>query len=212
MTTLGLSIAREQMYDIVTPSNAFHEALLANREDAIVDALLRDGDPQGMPAAAQATHELTQLVISWALNLEALSAQDIPELHESAHFRKFQRLIRGVAQRIDREADEARYHAQLKEEAEEIIASWYDSRKEFGKNMRQALFGVAALTANALRFAKRKDFTGLATIGPLAVGTVRSGKAVLDNLRGGGPYHYLSELKRAENRFLRMTFPLGLER
>jgi len=44
MTTLGLSIAREQGLDIVTDSGEYHEALLAKREDAIFGALLEGSE------------------------------------------------------------------------------------------------------------------------------------------------------------------------
>ena len=42
MTTLGLSIARDQQYDIVTADGEYHEALLATQEDSIFEVLLHD--------------------------------------------------------------------------------------------------------------------------------------------------------------------------
>jgi hypothetical protein len=40
MTTLGLSIAREQQYDIVTPSARFYETLLTSNQKDLLDVLL----------------------------------------------------------------------------------------------------------------------------------------------------------------------------
>jgi hypothetical protein len=39
-TTLGLSIAREQQYDIVTPSARFYETLLTSNQKDLLDVLL----------------------------------------------------------------------------------------------------------------------------------------------------------------------------
>lgn len=212
MTTLGLSIARELSFDIVTPTGRFHEALLANKEEAIFDALLKTGGPPADTSNIQVRNDLTQAVITLAVNLEALEPEDIPELQASNHFRKFQRLIRAAARTIDRDATPDAYKAQLTHEAEEIVEAWHDAQKEVSKKVREILVQSFALSARVFKFAKKPDFAELAILGPLALGVIRSGRGLIDNLRHGDPYHYLSQLKRAENEFLRLTFPLGLER
>jgi hypothetical protein len=73
MTTLGLGIAGDQHYDIVTNSDAFHETLLAAKEDQIFDRLLHAGAVH-KPAIGktQARHVLGQLVITLTgVNYEA---------------------------------------------------------------------------------------------------------------------------------------------
>src|SRR5579862_6353238 len=64
MTTLGLSIARDQQYDIVTADGDYHEALLATKEDAIFETLLHDSISGRTTTKAQTRHELGQLVIT----------------------------------------------------------------------------------------------------------------------------------------------------
>jgi len=62
MTTLGLSIAEEQRYDIVTPSSDFHETLLATNKDGIFNALLNPF--AAVPhTSTQTRSDLAQLVI-----------------------------------------------------------------------------------------------------------------------------------------------------
>src|SRR5262249_23899918 len=58
MSTLGLSIAHEQQYDIVTPSVEFHEKLLAVEEGDIFDALLGNRTPKQIPTTGQVRHHL----------------------------------------------------------------------------------------------------------------------------------------------------------
>lgn len=57
MTTLGLSIAAEQSYDVVTRSTHFHEMLLVQHEDSILDALLTEEHAPAI-GTSQATYDL----------------------------------------------------------------------------------------------------------------------------------------------------------
>jgi hypothetical protein len=86
MTTIGLSIAREQALEIVTPSKAFHEALLTTEEDKIFDALLSHETQTTITAEAR-RYDLAQLVIVLGINLHALRPEDIPQLQSFAHSR-----------------------------------------------------------------------------------------------------------------------------
>jgi hypothetical protein len=209
MTILGLSIAREQEYDIVTESGAFHEALLASSEEAVIDALLENKSPAVQ--ANQIEYDLSQLVITAAVNFQALQPEDIPELHASKRFRTFQHLIRAAAERVY-PTDEEAYNKQLKQQAEEIIEAWQSAQREISARLRELFFQGLALSARAFKLAKGGDFNDVASIGPTAVGFVRNVRALFDYARHRGPYHFLTEVRNAEQDFLRMTFPLGLER
>jgi hypothetical protein len=98
MTTLGLSIAREQRYDIVTAEGAFHEALLATKAHDVFDALLRDDPNDTEHTRPQARQDLAQRVVFLTgINYEALHPESIPELQASTQFQSFQRVLRAGA-------------------------------------------------------------------------------------------------------------------
>lgn len=215
MTTLGLSIAREQRYDVVTPSSDFHEALLATREDDIFEALLSSDKPEPSPTLAQANHDLGQLVINLTgINYESLRPEDIPELQSSKHFVKFQQLIRMNAHLIERDADPKAYHDQLISLAKEIIDAWHESKLNLSKDLRDALFESGLrVSGEALKaLVAGGDATGLAAAGGVAIGLLMVKVRRLKEKRPhGSPYQYLTEVTKAEDEILRMTFPLGLE-
>jgi hypothetical protein len=101
MTTLGLSIATDQHYDVVTADGAFHEALLATSEEDVFDAVRR-GTGRLPGTRAQARHDLIQRVIILSgVNFAALRPEDIPELQSSKHFQGFQRILRHATTTID---------------------------------------------------------------------------------------------------------------
>jgi hypothetical protein len=213
MTTLGLSIAREYHYNIVTPSTDFHEALLATRDDAIFEALLTD-KPMIIPTSAQASHDLGELVIAMTgINFQALAPEDIPELQESEHFRKFQRLIRANAQRIQREDDIEDYRARLQSEGEEIIDAWNETKSDVSKGIKDALYDSALpLTGEALKvLIKGPDFYTLAIAGTVAIALLTRRIPGLIKKAQAGPHQYLTEVIKAQNEMLRITYPLGLE-
>ena len=211
MTTLGLSIAKEQDYDIVTPSAEFHERLLATREDRIFDALLAETPTQD-PTATQARNDLGQLVIAMAgVNLNALDVESIPALQESRHFRGFQKLIRARARNIERREGDGLYERDVKDTAEEIIEAWQGTRRDVSGDVGDAFFGETSTVSSE---AARHVLMGAVDVfaaGGVAVGILLSA-ARARGKRATGPYGYLTEVLAKENRAIRMTFPLGLER
>ena len=212
MTTLGLSIAREQGYDIVTPSAQFHETLLATKEDAIFDTLLTTEKSRLIPATAQTRHDLGQLVISLTgINYEALRPEDIPELQASKNFRKFQRLIRTVAQKIDRDEDPKAYRAQLETEAREIIDTWHETKSDLGSSIRDVLFQGSLTTAALKMLIQGNGITDLVVGGLVAIGLLISKRHPREKQQHVAPYQYLTEVIKEQRESLRMTFPLGLE-
>ena len=126
MTTLGLSIAHEQNYDIVTPTVEFHDALIATDEDDIFDVLLSDTRRKPARPTRQASRDLAQLVITFSgVNFKALRPQNIPYIQESKHFRKFQLLIRTRALKAANEEPDA-YKENLRlETAQPTQTSWF---------------------------------------------------------------------------------------
>ena len=214
MTTLGLSIAREQHYDVVTPSSEFHEALLTTKENEVFDALLSSDEPKTVPTIAQVGHDLGQLVITLTgINYEALHPEQIPELQSSQHFQKFQRLIRTSAHLIESENDAEGYRARLRSEANEIIDAWHETKSDLSKDLRDALFEATLIfSAEALRVHAGAEATGLVSAGGLAIGLlVIKGLRLKEKRMRGSPYQFLTQVIHSENEVLRMTFPLGLE-
>ena len=217
MTTLGLSIAREQHYDVVTPSTEFHEALLTTKESEIFDTLLSSDEPKPVPTIAQVGHDLGQLVITLTgINFESLQPEHIPELQSSKHFHKFQRLIRSNAHFVDREGDPEGYRERLLSEANEIIDAWHEIKGDLSKDLRDALFeSTLIFSAEALKALKAQagtDTTGLVAAGGIAIGLLMiKGLRLAEKRRRGSPHQYLTQVMQAESEVLRLTFPLGLE-
>ncbi len=209
MTVLGLSIAGEQHYDIVTPSADFHETLLTSRQEDVLAKLLTVGNPTPAPTAAQARHDLGQLVIALTgVNYQALQPEDIPELQASKSFQSFQALIRSSAAAIPRDEAPESYREELRRKADEIIEMWNQTRNNLSRGLRSALFAPGlALAGDALEsLIQGAGVIGLAIGGGVAIGTLAH-----ERRQAAAPYQYLTEILKAENEFLRMTFPLGLE-
>ena len=215
MTTLGLSIAREEHYDIVTPSARWHETLLAFNENEIFERLLAKDKPTPSISASQARHDLAQYVITMTgINYEALRPEIIPELQESKNFQKFQQLIRVKSPSIDREDDVDAYEEQLKIEAQEIINSWQETKNDISGDLKDALFEQAlVLSGEALKaYVTGPDVSSLVIAGGMAVTlVVRKGIRIRQKQKLGNPYQYLTEIEHAQDQFLSMTSPLGLE-
>jgi hypothetical protein len=215
MTTLGLSIAREQRYDIVTPSTRFHEMLLTSRQDAVFDTLLSTQEPNPAPTPAQARHDLGQLAITLTgVNYQALRPEDIPELQSSEHFHKFQDLIRTTAQRIDREDDARPYEQQLRCEAKKIIDAWHEAKRGLSRELKNALFEDGLmLSSEVLKgLLTGPQKTNLVIAGGVAIALVtRRVLRFRKKMKQGDQYHYLTRIVRKQNDFLRISFPLGLE-
>jgi hypothetical protein len=218
MTTLGLGIARDEHFDIVTPSSELHETLLATEVPDVFSTLLAEdkGDAASPRSAPQVRRDLGQMVITLSgLNFEALRPEAIPKLQASPHFQKFQRLLRSHARNIDQNADPRDYRPQLEAEAEEIVGAWQDTRSSLSADLRDALFEQGAvMSAETLKgLWQGVDVTELCVTGGLAVVLLarrameqRSKRSTAD------PYQYLTQVVRAENEALRIAFPLGLER
>jgi hypothetical protein len=152
MTTLGLSIARDQHYDIVTADGEYHEALLATKEDAAFETLLRGRTNDETTTPAQTRQELGQLVITMSgVNLNALLPERIPELQASPHFHAFQRLLRTSASTVDGDVDHREYQSQLRQEADHIVTEWQETKQDVSKDLREVLFEGVALGAEALK-------------------------------------------------------------
>jgi len=215
MTTLGLSIAEEQQYDIVTPSSDFHETLLATKEEGIFDALL---SPSGVAPhkSAQPRRDLGQLVITLAgINYQALRAEDIPSLQASRHFVGFQKIIRRTARSIDPGLNTEDYNEALQDAAGEIIQAWSDTKQNATNTVRKTLstsaYGVSgsALTTY-LTHADVKHAVIGAGVG-IGIRFVETSADLFKKWRKPRPYQYLTELVKAQDELLRLTFPLGLE-
>lgn len=215
MTTLGLSIAREQGYDIVTPSIQFHETLLANREDEIFDVLVDTGQPSPRVTHAQAQHDIGQLVITLTgVNYQALQPEDIPEIQASQQFTRFQHIVRTQAQLVNGEDGPAKYEAQIKQEAQLIIEAWHDATKSLRKGLRELLVEEGlTLSGEALKsLHSGANTVDLAIAGGVAVGLLVNKGLRVKSEQKASPYQYLSEIVAAQNEPLRLTYPLGLER
>jgi len=214
MTTLGLSIAREQHYDIVTPSVRFHETLLASTPAELFDVLLGE-QTAAVRTDNQVRHDLGQLVISLTgVNYQALRPEDIPELQGSTNFVKFQTVVRDAARSIVADGDLREYESGLKSEGQKIINAWHETGSHLSKAIKDALFeGTLVLSGEALKaYLKGTDTAELAISGGVAIGifVLKARRAFEES--GSNPYQYLTEIVENQNQALRLTFPLGLER
>ena len=88
MTTLGLSIARDEDLDIVTDSGEYHEALLTSDEGVIIDALLSNANSRAAgPLDRQ--QALGELVFALSgIKLKAIRPEHIPGLHSTPGFQR----------------------------------------------------------------------------------------------------------------------------
>ncbi len=215
MTTLGLSIAEEQQYDIVTPSSDFHETLLATKEDGIFNALLNP--PGDVPRkSTQTRNDLGQLVITLAgINFEALRAEDIPALQASKHLAGFQKTIRRTAHTIAPRLDAEDYRESLKDAAGEIIQAWSDTKQNTRRAIHKTLStSTYAVSGSALTTYLTHADVKHAVIGAgVGIGTrfIETTTDLFKKWRKPRPYQYLTEFVEAQDEMLRLTFPLGLE-
>ncbi len=215
MTTLGLSIAEEQQYDIVTPSSDFHETLLATKEDGIFNALLNP--PGDVPRkSTQTRNDLAQLVITLAgINFEALRAEDIPALQGSKHLAGFQKTIRRTAHTIAPRLDAEDYRESLKDAAGEIIQAWSDTKQ----NTRSAIHKTLSTSTYAVSGSALTTYLTHADVKHAVIGAgvgigirfIETTTDLFKKWRKARPYQYLTELVESQDEMLRLTFPLGLE-
>ena len=212
MTTLGLSIAREQHYDIVTPNAKYHETLLATNEDAITETLLNGPRHATTSTVAQTRHDLTQLAITLSgVNYSAIPPEAIPELQASPHLNKFQHAIKQWAASIDRNNDDEVYQSELRQTAGEIVEAWHDTRHDMLKRLKTpVLVAGAALTASALKAHYHvAQPTALVIDAALAI-VLLTYHAISALPKRPSPYQYLTEIVAAQDETLRITFPLGI--
>jgi hypothetical protein len=213
MTTLGLSIASDQHYDVVTADGAFHEALLATSEEDVFH-VLRRGTRRLLGTRAQARHDLIQRVIILSgVNFAALRPEDIPELQSSKHFQGFQRILRHATTAIEVDTHPEAYAAQIKEEADHIISSWQDVKRTLSKTVRGALFDAAiTLSAEGLKaLTKIPDKMALVVAGGMLI-TRTVSKVSTALKQRDSPYQYLTQIVNAQQPFTKVALPLGLER
>jgi len=215
MTTIGLSIARDEQADIVTPSAAFHETLLTTNQDEIFHAILSGKQTTSVSSQAQRKRDLSQLVVTMTgINYQALRPEDIPELQASKHFSAFQQQLQKAAQSIPTNQDPRDYTVTLKQHAEKIINEWQENKSKIGRNLKDVLYQTGlTLSALALKASiKGPDWTDLFISGGVAIGVlINKGKRIREQRRED-PFQYLTTLAKAQNETLRITYPLGLER
>jgi hypothetical protein len=126
MTTLGLSIAEQFGYDIVTNSNQDHETLISTTTNDIIDRLLGIKERPNAPDQGAVANELGQLIITRTINLKAITIDDIKELHENTEdFRQFRQYLTSAAASIGPVGDTQERHKRLKQRAAEIIEAWH---------------------------------------------------------------------------------------
>lgn len=215
MTTLGLTIAQEQQYDVVTPSSEFHETLLSTKEEGIFAALLNPMTPTP-PTNAQRRNDLGQLVVSLTgVNYQALRPEDIPEIQASKHFTAFQKMIRQSGHTINPGVGAEEYKENLKDAAEQIIEAWRGTQADVSSTIRKALSASAyALSGSALTtYLTHADVQHTLVGAGVGVGIrfLETGVDLVRKWRKPRPYQYLTEILEAQNEMLRLTFPLGLE-
>src|SRR5579871_1372062 len=215
MMTLGLSIAQEQHYDVVTPTSLFHETLLSTTEDGIFGALM---NPLTQLAAtsSQTRNDLGQLVVTLTgVNYQALRPEDIPELQSSKHFTAFLKTIRQTAHTVNPQLEPEEYKQSLKDAAEKIIEEWQGIHGDVGGTLRKTLAASAyALSGAALTTYLTHTDVQHAVIGAgvgVGVRFLEAGIGLLRCWRKPRPHQYLTEIVSAQNEMLRLTFPIGLE-
>lgn len=94
MSCIGLAIAEQYGFDIVTDQTATHETVISSSQEQIFERLLGSAVPSS-PSQETTANELGQLVIGMTgLNLQAIQPADIIQLQaEKQDFRNFRRLL-----------------------------------------------------------------------------------------------------------------------
>lgn len=212
MTTLGLSIARDEHYDIVTSDGKYHEALLATKEEAIFETLLRGYSNSETNTLAQTRRELGQMVIILSgVNFDALLPERIPELQASPRFRTFQQLLRASASTFNQDIDDREYRDQLRQEANQIVTAWQETKHDVSKDLREVLFEGVALGAEALKTViKGPEMLELGIVGGIGLWRVASKVFGLFERRERA-HHYLTDVLQAQHPVLKLMYPLGIQ-
>jgi hypothetical protein len=212
MTTLGLSIAREQRLDIVTDSGEYHEALIANREDAIFEALLARADASN-PEGLERRRQVAEMVIALSgINLKALRPEDLPELHASPSFQVFQDQLRKAAAAVESTNNPEAFRNQLEREAGALVEAWNGTRFELAREVKEAVPDVAkplaaGLGGMLLGAAVNPVVVGVGAAVGLLFRTVKAIRQLPEGQR-----QFLTHVERQQDDAIRLQFPLGLER
>jgi hypothetical protein len=217
MTTLGLSIAEQFGYDVVTNSNQDHETLISTTTNDIIDRLLGVKErPNALDQGAVA-NELGQLIITRTINLKAITIDDLKELHENSEdFRNFRQYLTSSATSIGPVADPEERYRSLKQHAAEIIEAWHTYQRRLPRKILDALIDVSDLQPSQLITSLT---TGSATLTQLGVD-----KGILVTLATYGafriyegyreqrahPLRYLSQIAKKQDPETLFAYPLGL--
>ena len=211
MTTLGLSIAREERLDIITDSGEYHEALLACDEGGIIDALTEEPEARGS-SAFERRREIGELVLTISgVNLSSLRPEQIPELHNAPGFHDFQNALRRAAAAIEPTNDPRAYDEQLRSEAADIVAAWQQTRFDLKAELKAALpepikaTGVAVVTGLLAAAGASPIVIGASVGVGLAVTRVQAGVKAYRGKR-----QFLSQVIERQDSALQLQFPLGL--
>src|SRR5262249_49107550 len=156
-------------------------------------------------------HDLAELVISLGINLHALRAEDIPELHSSPNLQAFQQLIRKTAQAIPRFGHAEDYKDALRTKAEEIVNAWHNTQTDLGESLKKIFFvGLISAGAEAAHqlTGLERNITNLLVEAGIGIYVYRGMQAI--DQPSNAPYQYLTQVPQAENPFVRGTFPLGI--
>lgn len=213
MTTLGLSIARDEELDIVTDSGEYHEALLASDEGVILNALLGDATPV-TAGALDRQQAMGQLVFALSgINLRSIRPEHIPELQGTPGFLEFQDSLRRAAAVVDPASNPKSYQEQMQREAATIVNAWRDTQLSLTSELKSVLPEQAKGVSSALLTAM---LTGVGA-NPVALGAgvgvglvthaIKAGRRALKSRN-----QFLSRVEGRQDEFLRFQFPLGLER
>jgi hypothetical protein len=127
MTVLALALAKENGFNVVTPSRKAHKALLANTTEHVLAKLLNGAIPPDDDLGGEVTvQELCQVVLMTGFDLTRLKPTDIRDMVRDGgkDLRKFYGKLSRLADNIPPEmADEERAR-RLKAKAEEVLEDW----------------------------------------------------------------------------------------
>lgn len=218
MSCIGLAIADQYGFDIVTDQTATHETVISSSQEQIFERLLGSAAPPS-PTQQATANELGQLVIGMTgLNLQAIQPADIIELQaEKQDFRNFRRLLLERATEIGNIPDARERRDRLQPVAEEIIQAWHDYRRALPKRIANVLFDVSNVKVPEVltsAFAHATTALVAGTTAGLVVGMLAySGLRIYDDYkkRRESPHRWLSCIVSAQNPAALLACPLGLE-
>ncbi|MBV8859682.1 MAG: hypothetical protein JOZ02_22305 [Acidobacteria bacterium] len=140
MSTLALAVEEDQGLNIVTPSVRAHNALLANREDQVFQALLELPTARAEGDLGETVDELVEIVITTGFDLTRLGPEDIQGLiKDDSDLQQFRREVAALAQEIPPGmGPEARDRA-LRQKADAILETWRERQRLLPPSVREAI-------------------------------------------------------------------------